>query len=217
MSDTGAGMSAEVRERAFDPFFTTKGPGGGSGLGLAMVYGFAEQSGGHVRFERTSEPGTTVALYLPAAQAPVVEPSSSGEAAARGRGEHVLLVEDEFDVRDVVARALERMGYRVRAVGDADTGLSHLEDGVDVLVSDVGLPGRRSGVDLAREARALRPDLPVLLISGHAAAAIAGRASLPEGVTVLQKPVHLGELARSVRAALDEPTPRGDERSSLTP
>jgi len=204
VADTGPGMADDVRERAFDPFFTTKGSGGGSGLGLAMVYGFAKQSEGHVSLYSEPGVGTTVALYLPAATAAAVSDDDEAVEEIPGGVERVLVVEDEPDVRNVVVRGLARLGYDVAAVGDAEAGAAALaDDGLEVLVSDIGLPGGMNGLELARRARDQRGDLAVVLISGYAAGALAGGERVPAGAVVLQKPVHVAELAQAIRHALD--------------
>ncbi len=169
VADEGVGMTAEVLARAFEPFFTTKGAGKGTGLGLAMVYGFARQSGGEVRIESSPGAGTTVTLWLPAAAA-------DGEATSRPIGDHaalkgavVLVVEDETPLRALIERLCTEAGMHVHAVADGEAAMALLRYGVriDVLVSDIRMPGRFDGHSLAIEARALRDTLPILLMTGY--------------------------------------------------
>ncbi len=207
--DDGSGMSPEVRERAFDPFFTTKSQGRGSGLGLAMVYGFARQSGGHVALRSTPGQGTSVVLYLPAAAMPAhAAPQIVDGGALVGGEERVLLVEDEPAVLAWLERALVQLGYHVESATDAAGALSVLQRDtpVDLLLTDVGLPGGVDGLALARTAARLRPGIRVLFASGNAAAALAEGATLPPESNFLQKPVHFTELAKAIRRSLDGPT-----------
>ncbi|WP_198370136.1 ATP-binding protein [Roseomonas rosulenta] len=177
--DTGTGMPPEVRERAFEPFFTTKGPGQGTGLGLSQVFGFVRQIGGHVAIQSTPGRGTTVTLYLPLGSA--TEEAVGGTApppriqANSGVGWSVLVVEDEPAVRAVAVDMLQDAGFAVLAAPDGPTALALLKEGAqaDILFSDVVMPGGMTGVDLAREARRLRPSIGVLLASGYAAEALA--------------------------------------------
>jgi signal transduction histidine kinase/CheY-like chemotaxis protein len=204
VADTGPGMPPEVRERAFDPFFTTKGGGDGSGLGLAMVYGFAKQSEGHVSLYSEPGLGTTVALYLPAAVAEVAANENAVAAESPpGGNERVLVVEDEAEVRTFLVRVLARLGYDVVAAVDAAAAADTLADpSLEVLVSDIGLPGGVNGLELARRALEERDDLAVVLISGYAAAALTAEQMAPARAVVMQKPLHIAELARAVREAL---------------
>lgn len=181
--DTGEGMPAEVRERAFEPFFTTKKDGHGTGLGLSQVFGFMRQIGGHVAIQSVPRRGTTVTLYLPlgseieaAANRAAAAAAAAGSDAASvsGAGVSVLVVEDEPAVRGVAVEMLTDAGFSVLAAPDGPTALQLLREGVpaDILFSDVVMPGGMSGVDLAREARKLRPTIGVLLASGYAAEAL---------------------------------------------
>jgi nitrogen-specific signal transduction histidine kinase/CheY-like chemotaxis protein len=207
VADTGAGMAPEVRERAFEPFFTTKGPGAGSGLGLSMVYGFARQSGGHA--EIYSEPGlgTVVSLYLPRAEG---AGDDAGGAAGRapasawpGRGETVLVAEDEPGVRRVTARRLRGLGYAVLEAADGPSALAVMERHPEValLLTDMVMPGGMTGAALAAAARARRPGLAVVVVSGYAAPESLD--GLPEGTAWLRKPYAAADLARTLRRALD--------------
>ncbi|NMJ41321.1 response regulator [Roseomonas sp. JC162] len=177
--DSGQGMSAEVRERAFEPFFTTKAPGQGTGLGLSQVFGFIRQIGGHVSIQSAAGRGTAVTLYLPLGSA-MDQPTGGTAAAAKpdphsGVGCTVMVVEDEPAVRAVAVDMLQDAGFAVLAAPDGPSALALLREGahVDILFSDVVMPGGMTGVDLAREARRLRPSLGVLLASGYAAEALA--------------------------------------------
>ncbi|MEO8113765.1 MAG: ATP-binding protein, partial [Phenylobacterium sp.] len=164
--DTGSGMDAETVARVFEPFFTTKEPGRGTGLGLSQVYGFARQSGGAVTVDSAAGKGASVRVYLPlSAESVEAEPASSPGAARRGPALHVLLVEDDAGVGDVVAAMLEDLGHGVQRAENAAQALKVLKRGdrVDLLLTDLVMPGDKTGVDLAHEAVALRPGLPVIL------------------------------------------------------
>jgi PAS domain S-box-containing protein len=202
VSDTGTGILPEVLDRVFEPFFTTKPQGKGTGLGLSMVYGFAKQSQGHVKVSSTVGVGTTVRLYLPkgdpGAGAAVED---AGEAAgAAPRGATVLLVEDNADVRAVAAQQLAGFGYAVIEAEDAAQALVVLreEREIDLLFTDVVMPGGMSGIELAREARALRPGLRVLLASGHADVLVRNDARSGEVGRFLRKPYRKHDLARAL-------------------
>jgi PAS domain S-box-containing protein len=206
VSDSGSGMTPEVLERAVEPFFTTKDVGQGSGLGLSMVYGFAKQSGGDLVIDSQEGKGTTMRLYLPRTRAEIrpVEEETATEAP-RGRGEAVLVVEDDRDVRALTEAMLEDLGYRVLSAEDGRAGLAALEGApqIDLLLSDVVLPGGMSGPDLAVQAGLQDSDLKVLFMSGYADNAIR-RSGLAGGdIELLRKPFEKQELARKVRAALD--------------
>jgi PAS domain S-box-containing protein len=206
VSDTGTGMTEEVKQRAFDPFFTTKDVGAGTGLGLSMVYGFARQSGGHVQIYSELTEGTTVRLFLPAANA---EPLAEAVSATRNlpaksnKGECVLVVEDDARVRRVVVARLQEEGYRVIQAADGKEALSRIAAHPDIrlLFTDIVMPGGMFGDELAREARILRPDLKVLFTSGYAEPSLVGR-ELVEG-TWLKKPYRAQELATRLRELLD--------------
>lgn len=208
VADTGAGMAPEVLEQAFEPFFTTKGVGAGTGLGLSMVYGFVQQSGGHVRIRSQVGSGTTVELYLPRyipkakAHAPVSAAIARGESPLRGR-ESILLVEDDPDIRDFVARALLGLGYTVREAPNGKLALDILDIDIslDLLLSDMTMPGGLSGFDLVVEARKRRPNLKILCMSGHADGIDASLK--PLGCALLEKPFLKQDLARAVRSTLD--------------
>ncbi len=174
--DNGLGMSPEVRERAFEPFFTTKPEGQGTGLGLSQIFGFMRQIGGHVAIQSLPGRGTTVTLYLPLGDGMeggavrFEAPPTTRPLHLPARGASVLVVEDEAAVRAVVVELLTDAGFEVRAAEDGPSALGMLKEGVaaDILFTDVVMPGGMSGVDLAREARRLRPRIVVLLASGYA-------------------------------------------------
>ncbi len=203
VSDTGAGMTREVMSRAFDPFFTTKPLGMGTGLGLSMVYGFARQSGGQVRLYSEVGGGTTVCLYLPRhASAETTEAAAAAAAApAAEPGRTVLVVDDEPTVRMLVAEVLEELGCAAIEAADGAAALAVLRSGarIDLLVTDVGLPGGMNGRQVADAARALRPGLRVLFITGYAENAAVGNGHLEPGMQVLTKPFAIEALARRVR------------------
>ncbi|HJU16661.1 MAG TPA: ATP-binding protein [Stellaceae bacterium] len=209
-SDTGIGMPPEVLRRAFEPFFSTKGPGKGTGLGLAMVYGFVRQSGGHVQIDSRPAKGTRVTLYLPFAPAPPRDPVPAAAPAALERGsETVLVVEDESAVRDLAGAMLRDLGYTVVEAADGDTALQILaaRRDIDAVFSDLIMPGAAGGLDIAREILQNRPDLAVVLTSGYASSY-----SDPDGllarVEFVQKPYRQADLAGSLRKALDRRVPR---------
>jgi len=205
--DTGSGMSAEVLARVFDPFFTTKGQGEGTGLGLSMVYGFAKQSGGLVTIESEEGVGTLVRLYLPRAEEELGDRAADDDSEVpRGHGESVLVVEDEPAVRELVISLLEELGYRVDGAGDGPEALAILDvtQHVDLLLSDVVLPGGISGVQLTREVKRRRPEVRILLMSGYAAGTLKKEGRLDPGVVLLPKPFQQIDLARRVREVLDE-------------
>jgi signal transduction histidine kinase/CheY-like chemotaxis protein len=208
--DTGTGMSPEVRAHAFEPFFTTKEVGKGSGLGLAQAYGFAQQSGGGARIESEPGRGTTVMLMLPrsAKAAPADQHHlinlNTHRAPASGKG-CVLLVEDDEEVAALVAGMLEHLGYDVTQAGSAAAALGALANGrdIDFVLSDIMMPGGMNGLELAREIRARRRGMPVLLTSGYAEAARNGAEA--EGIRVLPKPYRIDELAAAIESARRSP------------
>lgn len=206
VSDTGMGMSAEVKQRAFEPFFTTKGVGAGTGLGLSMVYGFAKQSGGHVQLYSEPGQGTTVRLFLPAVshQAGASGRGGSEAESANPRGhECILVVEDDARVRRVAVARLEDEGYTVIEAGSGAEALDAIarHPEIRLLFTDIVMPGGMLGDELAREVRAVRPDIKVLFTSGYAEPGLAGR-ELAEG-SWLKKPYTAKELATRLRLLLD--------------
>jgi len=203
VTDTGTGMSAEVVARAFDPFFTTKPIGQGTGLGLSMIYGFARQSNGHVTIDSKLGRGTSVRLYLPRHDGNVgADPEPAVKAAEHAAaGETVLVVEDEPVVRGVILEMLAEQGYRTREAVDGLSGLQILrtDERIDLLVTDVGLPGM-NGRQLADQAREARPGLKILFITGYAESVVIADGFLQPGMEMITKPFDLGNLSRRVRA-----------------
>jgi PAS domain S-box-containing protein len=206
ISDTGCGMPESVLNRAFEPFFTTKEMGKGSGLGLSLVYGFAKQSGGHLKVYSTEGLGTTVNLYLPAIERSTESTAPAPTSAAVGGDETVLVVEDDNEVRGVAMQFLEQLGYTALYAADADqavdTLLAHPE--IDLLFTDVVLKGSANGVELARRALRERPKLKVLLTSGYAPHALPLGDALTQGIELISKPYRLEQLARMLRNALSK-------------
>jgi CheY-like chemotaxis protein len=203
VSDTGIGMPQEVQDRAFEPFFTTKEAGDGSGLGLSMVYGFAKQSGGHVKLYSEEGRGTTVRLYLPPAKSSELTASVSETSLPRG-GETILVVEDDRLVRDFVVVQLEALGYKTLPASTAAEALSRMEAGeaFDLLFTDVIMPGGMNGRELVDEVRRRRPGTKVLYTSGYTDNALIEHGRLDQGAMLLTKPYRRSELAQMVRAAL---------------
>jgi two-component system cell cycle sensor histidine kinase/response regulator CckA len=203
VSDTGHGMSSETLSHIFEPFYTTKPLGQGTGLGLATVYGIVKQSEGYVWAYSELGQGTTFKVYLPLE----AEPASRADAVplpARASGEVVLIVEDEATVRDMTSRALQEYGYRVVSAGGAQEALALVrrpEEKVKLLITDVVMPGM-DGPELARQALAVRPGLPVLFMSGYTDDEIVRRGLLHAGQPFLQKPFTPEALGREVAALL---------------
>jgi signal transduction histidine kinase/CheY-like chemotaxis protein len=208
VTDTGSGMPPDVAARAFEPFFTTKDVGQGTGLGLSQVYGFIKQSGGHVKIYSEPGLGTAVKIYLPrlATGLAAAESEPAGAAApAAARGETVLVVEDDEDVRAYAVELLTELGYRVLAAADSDAAMLLLGEHpeIDLLFTDVGLPGGTNGRQLADAAHVLRPDLKVLFTSGYPRNAIVHHGRLDPGVDLLGKPFTLATLGPKLRQVLD--------------
>ncbi len=204
VSDTGAGMSEEVRARAFDPFFTTKPIGSGTGLGLSMIYGFVRQSGGQVQIRSGVGQGTTVCLYLPRYLGSVGGAERPPELAPASRavcGETVLVVDDEPVIRMLAAEILNELGYTALEAADGAAALRVLRSAVriDLLVTDVGLPGGMNGRQVADAARVGRPGLKVLFITGYAETAVLGHGHLDPGMHVLTKPFAMEALAGRIK------------------
>jgi len=207
VSDTGTGMPASVIERAFEPFFTTKGNGRGSGLGLSMVYGFAKQSGGHVRICSEPGQGTTVKLYLPRSAEDAVTRVPPAAVSVTPRGsETILLVEDNTNLRVAAQRILGNLGYRVLAAENAAAALAIVDAGepIDLLFTDMVMPGGLSGQDLANAARKRLPNLPVVFTTGYAGDSMGGGPVAAPSDILITKPYRRQELALSLRAALAE-------------
>jgi CheY-like chemotaxis protein len=208
VSDTGMGMDPETLSRVFEPFFTTKEPGRGTGLGLSQVYGFVRQSGGHIRIYSELGQGTTVKLYLPRVSgeaAPDVAKEAMPDATMLRGTETVLLVEDDEAVRAYSGGVLRDLGYTVIEAEDAAAALCALDQNptVDLLFTDVVLPGGVHGRRLADEARRRRPALRVLFTSGYTRNAIIHNGRLDRGVQLITKPFSYGELASRIRRVLD--------------
>jgi len=207
VTDTGTGMTPEVIERAFDPFFTTKPLGEGTGLGLSMVHGFARQSGGQVRIYSELGKGTTMCLYLPRFAGPLeaTEPLPEELAPGAGQGQTVLVVDDEESIRMLITDVLEEAGYRVLAAADGPSGLNILQSEVriELLITDVGLPGGVNGRQLADVARTSRPKLKVLFVTGYAENAVVGNGHLEAGMAVITKPFAMATLAARVQEIIE--------------
>jgi PAS domain S-box-containing protein len=209
VSDNGTGMTPSVLAKAFDPFFTTKPIGQGTGLGLSMIYGFAQQSGGHVSLFSLPGRGTSVRLYLPRLHSTEPDKVLSpvvGEAPAAIAGETVMLVEDDAAVRMLILDLLKELGYRAHEAEDAKGALPVLESDlrVDLLVTDVGLPGM-NGRQLAEIARQHRPGLKVLFMTGYAEIAAERQGFLEEGMDMVSKPFSIDLLANKIRTMIGQP------------
>lgn len=209
VTDTGVGMSASIQAKAFDPFFTTKPLGEGTGLGLSMIYGFARQSGGQVRIYSEVGQGTTMCLYLPRHDGEVtVEPSANDEQqpSLRSDGETVLVIDDEPTVRMLVGEVLADAGFAAIEAHDGPSGLKIIESNVriDLLITDVGLPGGLNGRQVADAARAIRPDLKVLFITGYAENAVVREGRLESGMSLITKPFEVDFLATKIKEALSD-------------
>ncbi len=207
VSDTGEGMSDDTIAHAFEPFFTTKGVGKGSGLGLSMVYGFIQQSKGHVKIYSEIGVGTTIRLYLPLAQEDALRDGPSGKTNIEPVGaERILVVEDDELVRTHVAATLRSLGYSVIVARHGHEALDMLAkpDRYDLLFTDVVMPGPIDGRQLADAVKLMRPTLPVLFTSGYTENAIVHNGRLDPGVQLLQKPYRRQDLAAKVRLAIDE-------------
>ncbi len=208
VTDTGAGMTPDVAAKAFDPFFTTKPIGQGTGLGLSMIHGFMRQSGGQVRIDTEPGRGTTITLALPrwhgsadATDAPEMDPVAEDQ----GQGETVLVIDDEETVRMLVVEVLEDAGYVTLQASDGPAGLAILNSDarIDLLVSDVGLPGGMNGRQVADAARVARPGLKVLFITGYAENAVVAGDTLEPGMAVMTKPFQVSALGTRVREMIE--------------
>ncbi len=207
VTDTGAGMSEETIGRAFDPFFTTKPLGQGTGLGLSMVYGFARQSGGQVRIYSEVGAGTTMCLYFPRhfGEAEESTEATASDSIEHGHGEVVLVVDDETVLRMLMLDVLQENGYRAIEAVDGPTAMKLLETDqrVDLLITDVGLPGGMNGRQIADAARLTRPNLKVLFITGYAENAVVGNGHLAPGMEVMTKPFEIAAFGHKVRDMID--------------
>jgi CheY-like chemotaxis protein len=218
VSDTGSGMTQDVLEHAFEPFFTTKSAGHGTGLGLSQVYGFVRQSGGHVKIYSELRQGSSVKIYLPRLARAVAAPAAAEPVVTeRSRGEGILVVEDDADVRAYVGEVLRDLGYRMFEAGDAETALTLIEReaaAIDLLLTDVVLPGM-NGRQLADEALRRRGGrLRVLFMTGYSRNAIVHQGKLDADVELIQKPLTAAALAARIRDVLDAAAAKHDAHSS---
>ena len=205
VTDNGVGMDRNTADRAFEPFFTTKEAGKGTGLGLSQVYGFMKQSGGHVKIYSERGEGTTVKLYLPRYDGEETAASAPEEGgAARGRGETILVVEDDDGVRQYASEILRDLNYQVIEARDSATALRLLEADkpFDLLLTDVVLPGK-NGRELADEVLRRRPGVKVIFMTGYSRNAIVHQGRLDPGTELISKPLIEGMVARKIRQVLD--------------
>jgi CheY-like chemotaxis protein len=206
VSDTGTGMSPEVRDRAFEPFFTTKEAGKGSGLGLSMVYGFVKQSGGHIKIYSEEDRGTTIRLYIPALNGQAASPAPPDLPPPRGE-ETIFIVEDDLLVQGFVVSQLQSLGYKTITASTGVEALAKIDSGqsFDLLFTDVIMPGGLNGKELAEEALRQRPGTRVLYTSGYTDNAMLEHGRVDQGALLLTKPYRKSELAQMVRLALLNP------------
>jgi CheY-like chemotaxis protein len=215
VTDTGAGMTPEVMEHAFEPFFTTKAFGKGTGLGLSTVHGFMNQSGGYITIDSEAGKGTTVNLYFPKHQAASDAPAANTSATAFPAADNkrpankrltVVVVDDEPTVRTMLTEMLQQFGHDSLAAADAPDGLRTLESTahVDLLITDIGLPGGMNGRQLANAARRLHPNLKVLLITGYAEQSVIGKEALPPGMQLLIKPFAMDIFTAAVQSMTED-------------
>jgi two-component system NtrC family sensor kinase len=216
VSDSGTGMSADVMNRAFEPFFTTKPAGVGTGLGLSQVYGFAKQSGGHIRIYSEVGEGTTIKLYFPRLtgqhEIPAWSARQSGAPSPdhAGGNESVLVVEDDPQVNKLAVETLEERGYRVLSAPDGPTALRMLDAApIDLLLTDVVLPNGMNGRQLSEEVLRRRPDVKVLFVTGYTRNAIIHHGRLDPDIDLLTKPFTADALTRKIRQILDGKQPAG--------
>ena len=209
VSDTGAGMTAEVMSHVFEPFFTTKPEGKGTGLGLAQAYGFVKQSGGHIKIYSEESEGTTVKLYLPRTRQPEEAAAPDDIKTALGGSERILVVEDDEAVRVAVVEMLRELGYRVLQAENAEAALQHFERGadIDLLFTDVVMPGPIPTREFARRVQQMRPEARILFTSGYTQNAIVHNGRLDEDALLLSKPYRKDELARKIRGVFAAPRP----------
>jgi CheY-like chemotaxis protein len=211
VTDTGTGMTADVLNHAFEPFFTTKEPGQGTGLGLSQVYGFAKQSGGHVKIYSELGQGTSIRMYFPRYYGDA-RPANSDTDEFVPEGEKVetiLVVEDDADLRAYVSDLLRDLNYRIFTASSAQAALTILlqeEPKVDLLLTDVVMPGI-NGRELGRRAQQVRPGIKILYMTGYSRNAVVHQGRLDEGVELLEKPISQAKLALRVREMLDRLDP----------
>jgi CheY-like chemotaxis protein len=211
VSDNGCGMPQAVLDKVFEPFFSTKGPGRGTGLGLSMVYGFVKQSGGHIEALSAPGRGTTFRIYLPKASTqPEALPQASGDVGTARGNEIILCVEDDDNVRSFVLTRLQTLGYRTVAAVNAAEALKIVERGepFDLLFTDIVMPGKMNGRQLAEAMAQRRPGLKVLFTSGYTENdEVINHAQMNGGILLLSKPYRRADLNRMIRLALESPTP----------
>ena len=219
VADSGTGMPPSVLERAFEPFFTTKDVGRGSGLGLSMVYGFVKQSGGHIEIESAPDRGTAISLHLPRTELDRAGKAPAEKMKTEGAGETILVVEDNAEVRELAVMFLKELGYKVIEARDGHAALASLKskDTVDLLFTDIVMPGGISGAELARRALELRPGLKLLFTTGYAEETEADGSAFATGAEVLAKPYRKHQLAQTVRDALKAPAPHRNRRPVRAP
>ncbi len=203
IADTGHGMDEATAAQVFEPFFTTKGVGKGTGLGLSQVYGFAQSAGGFVEIQSAPSKGTTILLYLPRSLASPASEAAPAPALADGGRQVILVVEDDTDVMNAAAESLRDFGFQVLTARDGDEALQMLQggDGIDLLFSDIAMPGKLNGVQLAREAARIRPGIKVLLTSGYAGPLLEGH-GLTGDQPILGKPYRRDDLIRRLQQLL---------------
>ncbi|MDP9836586.1 CheY-like chemotaxis protein/anti-sigma regulatory factor (Ser/Thr protein kinase) [Neorhizobium huautlense] len=205
--DTGVGMPPDIIDKVFDPFFTTKPIGQGTGLGLSMIYGFAQQSGGAVRIDSTPGEGTGITLYLPSSENSAEHDDNQDKAdAPEGSGQAVLLVEDDDSVRMLISEVLTSLSYKVLEAADANLAVPILQGRavIDLMISDVGLPGM-TGRQLAEIARQHRPDLPILFVTGYAENAMTKASFLGTNMAMISKPFAIDVLAAKINEMISSP------------
>jgi CheY-like chemotaxis protein len=220
VSDTGTGMSTETVSQAFEPFFTTKDPGKGTGLGLSMVYGFVNQSNGHVEIDTLLGHGTTVRIFLPQLAAAAAQDApgaglSASAADPNGKGETILVTEDDSSVRGFVVEALRDLNYRVLEADSATAALATIaraDRRIELLVTDVVMPGI-NGRELADQAKASQPNIKILFMTGYSQDAIVHQGRLDPGIELIEKPFRRDALAARVRAVLDSVSVRSSGAS----
>lgn len=207
VTDTGIGIPSHIVDRIFDPFFTTKPIGQGTGLGLSMIHGFVRQSGGQVRVYTEPKQGTTMCIYLPRYSGDLASDQDvTGDNIVKsGAGETVLVIDDEATVRMLIVEVLEEAGYAALEADDGPSGLKILVSGIrlDLLITDVGLPGGMNGRQIADAARQVRPSLKVLFVTGYAENAAVGNGLLEPGMEVITKPFVMTELANKITEMLE--------------
>jgi CheY-like chemotaxis protein len=219
VTDTGVGMAPEVMERVFEPFFSTKPVGKGTGLGLSMVYGFVKQSGGHIKVYSEMGQGTTIRIYLPRSMQPEDRLTNLDYGPTSGGTETILVAEDDEDVRATVVDILGDLGYRVLKAKDASSALSVIESGVpvDLLFTDVVMPGPLKSTELARKAKERLPNMAILFTSGYTENSIVHGGRLDPGVELLSKPYSREALARKIRHSLNNRLQKTAEKSTVAP